>query len=59
MRKRKKLHKDFLLTMEELVKEPDLVKDELTLILIKALVQNCVELAQVINNLEKKQVKDS
>jgi hypothetical protein len=45
--------------MEELVKEPDLVKDELTLILIKALVQNCVELAQVINNLEKKQVKDS
>jgi len=45
--------------MEELVKEPDLVKDELTLILIKALVQNCVELTQVINNLEKKQVKDS
>lgn len=59
MRKRKKLHKDFLSTMEELVKEPDLVKDELTLILIKALVQNCVELTQVINNLEKKQVKDS
>lgn len=39
--------------------EPDLVKDELTLILMKVLIQNCVELTQVINNLEKKQVKDS
>jgi hypothetical protein len=44
--------------MEDLIK-PNLVKDELMLTLIKALLQNYVELAQLINNLEKKQVKDS
>ena len=45
--------------MEDLVKESNLVKDEIMLTLMKALLQNYVELAQIINNLEKKQVKDS
>jgi len=45
--------------MDESVKESNFVKDELTLMAIKILLENCVELIQCINNLEKKQVKDS
>jgi hypothetical protein len=44
--------------MEDSIKS-NLVKDELTITLMKALLQNYVELVKIINNLEKKQVKDS